>query len=603
MRAVPQLVDTTIRLLSQEPLAGKVPTGEVLRIAEILDRAGFACLEVSGGGVFDAAVRRGVESPWERIRALDARTTTPLGIALRGRFLVGSKPVSADIVQRFVSCAAENGIDVFRLHDPLNDVSNLREAAAAIVRAGGQFHAGLVYSPGRSGELDALVEQARELPELGATRVIVNDPSGALLPHLTQELVERLQEASGLPVGLYMQGAGGTGLANALVATRVGSDLVATAVYPLALTLHRISGESLVEMLEGLGRATGVDNARLWEASDVIDEHIGDEPVAPMAPRISVRAAEYDLPAGLVAALDIHLRAHAASDRLLDTLAEVTRIRGEAGWPPLAAPIGQILGSQALLNVLSARRYGTVLDEFRQLVEGRYGTPPAPIDPAMQRAVDLLSDAAPALAEDPPSAEDVREAAEGLAASEEDLVLLAMFGEEAETMLQTIRQRHSRESSLLAGDVDATRAERIRELVRIVQESGVGEIEIEDEGMRVSVRRAEEAATPPPTAFAALTETDVPVLETPANGAVVVESPMVGVFFRGPEPGAPPFVEVGDVVASGQTLCLLEAMKLFNELKAEIDGRVTAIHVDNGQPVEFGTPLFELEPVAGPPVL
>ncbi|MGL6279004.1 MAG: pyruvate carboxylase subunit B, partial [Gaiella sp.] len=111
---MPQLVDTTIRLLSQEPLAGKVPTGEVLRIAEILDRAGFSCLEVSGGGVFDAAVRRGVESPWERIRALDARTTTPLGIALRGRFLTGSHPVAGDIVRRFVSCAAENGIDVFR---------------------------------------------------------------------------------------------------------------------------------------------------------------------------------------------------------------------------------------------------------------------------------------------------------------------------------------------------------------------------------------------------------------------------------------------------------------------------------------------------------
>jgi oxaloacetate decarboxylase alpha subunit len=604
---VPQLVDTTIRLLSQEPLAGTVPTGEVLRIAEILDRAGFACLEVSGGGVFDAAVRRGVESPWERIRALDARTTTPLGIALRGRFLVGSRPVSADIVERFVACAAENGIDVFRLHDPLNDVSNLEEAAAAILRAGGQFHAGLVYSPGRAGEIDALVERSRALPALGATRVIVNDPTGALLPHLTQELVERLAEASGLPVGLYMQGAGGAGLANALVATRVGSDLVATAVYPLALSLHRVPGESLVEMLEGLGRSTGIDTARLWEAADVVDEHIGDEPVAPLAPRISVRAAEYDLPAGLVAALDLHLRAHAASDRLLDTLAEVTSIRAEAGWPPLAAPVGQILGSQALLNVLSARRYGTVLDEFRQLVQGGYGTPPAAIDPAVRRAVDLLTDAAPALEDDPPSAEDVREAADGLATSEEDLVLLAMFGEEAETMLRTIRQRHSREASLLAGDVDATRAERIRELVRIVQESGVGEIEIEDEGMRVSVRRAEEPALRSATVVASSTraaaEERPSAAASSANGAVRVESPMVGVFYRGPEPGAPPFVEVGDVVTTGQTLCLLEAMKLFNELKAESDGRVAAIHVDNAQPVEFGTLLFELEPIAAPPAL
>ena len=160
---MPQLYDTTIRLLSQEPLAGRVPTGDVLRVAEILDGAGFACLEVSGGGVFDAAVRRGVESPWERIRAIDARTTTPLGLALRGRFLVGSKPVSPDIVRRFVACAAENGIDVFRLHDPLNDVSNLVEAGEAIVEAGRQLHVGLVYSPGHAGEIDALVTQARKV--------------------------------------------------------------------------------------------------------------------------------------------------------------------------------------------------------------------------------------------------------------------------------------------------------------------------------------------------------------------------------------------------------------------------------------------------------
>src|SRR4249919_2985497 len=136
---MPALVDTTIRLLGQEPLAGRMPTGELLRLAEILDGAGFASLEVSGGGVFDSAVKRGVESPWERIRAIKARTKTPLGLALRGRFLVGSRPVDGDFVRRFVACAAENGIDVFRLHDPLNDVSNLSEAAEAIAAAGGAF--------------------------------------------------------------------------------------------------------------------------------------------------------------------------------------------------------------------------------------------------------------------------------------------------------------------------------------------------------------------------------------------------------------------------------------------------------------------------------
>src|SRR3954454_497089 len=142
---MPRLVDTTIRVLSQEPLAGRIPTADLLELAGILDGAGYAYLEVSGGGVFDSAVRRGVESPWERIRALAARTQTPLGLALRGRLLVGSRPVDGDFVRRFIASAAANGIDVFRLHDPLNDVSNLRQAADAVARAGGDFEAGLVY--------------------------------------------------------------------------------------------------------------------------------------------------------------------------------------------------------------------------------------------------------------------------------------------------------------------------------------------------------------------------------------------------------------------------------------------------------------------------
>jgi oxaloacetate decarboxylase alpha subunit len=236
------------------------------------------------------------------------------------------------------------------------------------------------------------------------------------------------------------------------------------------------------------------------------------------------------------------------------------------------------------------------------LVEGSYGTTPAPIEESVTRAVALVTGSGGGLDEDPPSAEDVREAAEGLAASEEDLVLLAMFGQEAETLLHSIRQRHSRETSLLLGDVDATRAERIRELVKIVQESGVGEIEIEDEGMRVSVRRADEVgavATP----LAAIPEGGDVDLPSPSRATMRVDSPMVGVFYRSSSPGSPAFVEVGDVVTVGQTLCLLEAMKLFNELKAEQEGRVKAIHVESGQPVEFGQLLFELEPADTQPIV
>src|SRR5436190_12120797 len=250
---MPALVDTTIRLLGQEPLAGVMPTAGLLRLAGILDGAGFAYLEVSGGGVFDSAVRRGVESPWERIRALKARTQTPLALALRGRFLVGSRPVGGDFARRFVASAAASGIDVFRLHDPLNDVENLREAADAIVGAGKEFDAGVLYGSGRS---EALLDAARRLPELGAARILLHDPAGLLQPHRARELVTEIREASGLPVGLYCQGAAGNGLAGAIEAPRARAGLIATTVYPVALTLHRASPQSAAQAPAGLGPDT-----------------------------------------------------------------------------------------------------------------------------------------------------------------------------------------------------------------------------------------------------------------------------------------------------------------------------------------------------------
>ncbi len=600
---MPALVDTTIRLLSQEPLAGRLPTAAILELAEILDGAGFAYLEVSGGGVFHSAVRGGVESPWERIRALKARTNTPLGLALRGRFLVGSRPVGGDFARRFVASAAESGIDVFRLHDPLNDVENLREAGEAITDADREFDAGLIYSPGRTGETETLVEQARKLPEIGAVRVMLHDPSGSLEPHRAHELVDAIGEATGLPVGIYCQGAAGNALAAALEAARAGADRIACAVYPVALTLHRVSGEALAQALKGLGFDNDVDVEALWRAADLVDEHIGDEPVTPLAPRIAVRAAQHNLPAGLVAALGSQLRTHAAGDRIDEVLDELARIRSEVGWPPLAAPIGQILGSQALLHVLSSTRYNLIVDELRALIDGAFGTPPAPVDPSVQRASKLLSRSEP-VQEAASGLDEIRDQAEGLASSEEELLLLALFGDESEPLLEKIRSRGRRDESLVAGGVDQTRAERIRELVRIVQESGVGELSIEEAGMRVSVRRTEERVPEPVEAgaLAAPVEAEPAPVSPPSDGVVRVEAPMVGTFYRAPQPGAPPFVSEGDTVASGQTLCILEAMKLMNEVKADIEGTVRSINVENGDPVEYGQLLFELEPLLGRPL-
>jgi oxaloacetate decarboxylase alpha subunit len=602
---MPALVDTTIRLLSQEPLAERVPAGRLYQLAEVLDEAGFAYLEVSGGGCFDSAVRRGVESPWERIRAIRARCSTPLGMALRGRFLVGTRPLGRDLVRRFIASAAASGIDVFRIHDPLNDLGNLREAAEAIRAAEKELAIGLVHSPGPTGEAEVLLERAHQLAEFGAARILIHDPAGALHPAQARELVERVVEASGLPVGFHCQGSGGAALASSLEAVRAGAALVACALFPVALSLHRVAAEALTQSLSGLGLDSGVELKTLWRGSELVDEALGEEPVPPLSPRVAVRAAEHSLPAGLVAELDANLRTHASSDRLDEVLEELTAIRSECGWPPLASPIGQVLGSQAVLHVLSAQRWRIVVDELRDLVEGRYGSPPGEVDPTVRRAVQLLGDGGAPAEAVPQDLQELREDAAGLAASEEELLLLALFGEAAEPLLRSVRARGRRDERPAAG-LTVSESERIRELIRVVQESGIGEVTIEEGEMRITVRRSDELADAPVASVAVPTapvEEEAEPLPIPTPGDLIrIESPMVGTFYRAPQPDAAPFVEEGDAVESGQTLCILEAMKLMNEVKAEGEAVVRRICVENAAPVEYGELLFELEPLNGRPL-
>ena len=587
-----RLVDTTIRLLSQEPLVGTISTARVLEVAEILDRAGFAALEVSGGGCFDAAVQRGSESPWERIRGVKDRCqTTPLQIALRGRFLVGSRPLSDDLVRRFILCAAESGIEIFRLHDPLNDVANLESAAAAVREAGCRLYAGLAFS-GSMPNLPRVVEKARQLAELGADHVLLHDPAGALDPGTCEKVIGQLADATGVPVGLYCQGTGGNALAMAIEAARRGAEPIATAVLPVAYTLHRVAAEVLCDALSGLGLEHGVDADRVWEASRFIDDHVTSQmPAPPIPPRITLRTAFNRLPVGLVAGLDARLRMLAAPDRLDEVLDEFKRVRIDCGMPPLAQPVGGILAGQAVRHVLSARRWAEVSEEMRDYLSGVYGNPPQ----------EIAAEAAVWAVERPPAepAAEIDELrSEGLAASEEDLLLLALFGDDANRLLSILRSRGDRDE-LARDGLERSHSDRIRELIEMVENSDdVGELKFEDEGVRITVRRQDDrppaavAPTAAPVAANGAPEPAAPAVST----TIKIESPMVGTFYRSATPTAEPFVAEGDRIEVGQTLCILEAMKLFNELKSEHTGVIRAVLVDNAEPVEYGQPLFELEP-------
>ena len=542
-----------------------MPTAELLRLAEILDGR-VRVPRGLGRRRLRRAVRRGVESPWERIRALKARTKTPLALALRGRFLVGSRPVGGDFARRFVACAAESGIDVFRLHDPLNDVENLREAAEAIVGAGREFDAGLLYGSGRH---EALVEAAKRLPELGATRILLHDPAALLQPHRAGELVAELREVSGLPVGIYCQGAGGNALAAALEAARAGADLIATAVYPVALpcTASRPSRSRRRWPASGWTPASTCE--RSGGRAELVDEHIGDEPVSPVAPRIAVRAAQHKLPVGLVAALDVQLRAQAAGDRLDEVLDELDQVRDEVGSPPLAAPIGQIVASQALLNVLSANRYGTMVDELRDLVAGASAARPArstlrsrapsscrrraPSEPRRSRHAARRGRGARRERGGAAAARALRRG--GRAAAARDPRALQRRGVAGRAAAST--RSAPRGSARSCGSCRRRASARSRSRRTACASACAAP----------PSRRCAPAAAP----LAAAGEPEPPPARRATTRCSASRARWSARSTARPRPGSPPFVEEGDAVAPGQTLCILEAMKLMNEVKAEAE--------------------------------
>jgi oxaloacetate decarboxylase alpha subunit len=281
-----------------------------------------------------------------------------------------------------------------------------------------------------------------------------------------------------------------------------------------------------------------------------------------------------------------------APDRIGEVLEEVHRVRAEIGSPPSAAPIGQILVRQAIEHVLSGRRWTTMSDEMRLLVRGEWGSPPGAVDPAVRSFAEALEPSAVVVER---SMDHARAEAGSLAASEEELCLVALFGDEARPLLEHLRTRGR--PQLVPRRSEPGEAERIRALIALLEESQAGELTIEEGRTRITVKKQEErpvlvAAAPAAAPVAPASEPE----PEPAPRGIRIESPMVGNFYRSPSPDQPSFVEEGDHVEPGQTLCILEAMKLFNELKADRPGTILEILVGNGDPVEFGQPLFVLDP-------
>ncbi|MCL2631889.1 MAG: acetyl-CoA carboxylase biotin carboxyl carrier protein [Coriobacteriia bacterium] len=619
-----KIMDTTIRDGQQSLWATRMQIGDMLPILPKMDKVGYWAIEAWGGATFDAPLRFLDENPWERLRAIKKHMpNTPLAMLLRGQNLVGYKHYSTEIVHRFVHAAHRNGIDIFRVFDALNDIRNIKDSAEAILAAGAFFEGAICYTVSPVHTLDSYIEYAHLLKGLGAHSIAIKDMAGMLTPYRTERLVKAFKEEIGLPVHVHCHYVGGMAPANYIKAAEAGAEIVDTASAPLAFGSSQPAVEMVAAALKESVYDPGLDLDLLFEIAEYWDEvRERKNYKRGVSSLLHMQVYSHQVPGGMMSNLVSQLEQQNALDRIDDVMKEIPKVRAEVGFPPLVTPMSQIVGTQAVLNVLSGNRWSVIPSEMTDYVAGYYGKAPGPLSADVVQKVlgnqqMLEPDVAPSTLIKTTFDEVAAEAGD-LAHSEEDVLMWALFPNEARVYLSKHRTDQKTEF-LLEEEVNGIKEDQtvdinqIKELIKAVEETGIGEVTVEEAGVKVTVRAkgqvalASAAAVVSEVAAESATVEATPVAAVPVAAVaqgdrpdhwIAVRSPMVGTFYAAPAPDAPPFVEVGDEVVAGQSLCIIEAMKLMNEVKAEQMSIVREICITNAQLVEFGTLLCYLEPLS-----
>ncbi|HVH00201.1 MAG TPA: biotin/lipoyl-containing protein [Miltoncostaeaceae bacterium] len=581
-------VDATLRDLAPFPWGTAVGTDDLALAAAALSEVGAQVLEVLDARCARAALEARSESPWDRLRAiLREAGATPVGVVVGARNLWGDRLLAPDVVRRFVLCAADSGVRRIRATDPMNDPEAHAPVARACAEAGVEFVPTLIVGPAPDPGDPRWVAEAAELAaQPGARRICVSDGAGHLSPALLAALVEQVRTATGLATEVQVQAPGGLAPLSATAAVGAGATAVQASAGPVALVSARPSAETLRAALVGGGRTFDCAPSALDRAARV---------VGPMLPADRLRQAAaavfgpaVAVPPALEPGLISRLGRLGLSRSLVAVAAESAAVARDVGAATLAYPLGAAVLAQAARHVIDGRRWAEMEPELAQVALGRAGRLRGPVAPEALEAAAAADAGEPEVRDLAAVAE---EAPQGL--SEEDLVLWAMF---AETTEQVVARRRSlgAEAANRPGQPAIDR-DLLETLVDVVEASDEAEVSVEVSGARVTVRRAVapepgEAVGAPSGRGGAHGDGDV------EDGLVRVTSPMVGTFYRRPAPDQPPFVEEGQRVEAGDPLCLIEAMKLFNEIVAEEGGVVRTICLDDADAAEFGQLLFLLEP-------
>ncbi|MBQ4049553.1 MAG: oxaloacetate decarboxylase subunit alpha [Clostridia bacterium] len=427
-------METVLRDAHQSQAATRMKLSEMLPIAEKLDKVGFYALEAWGGATFDSCLRYLNEDPWERLRQLrKAYPNTKLQMLLRGQNLLGYKHYADDVVDAFCRLSIKNGIDIIRIFDALNDPRNMRQAIESTKKYGGTVEAAFSYTTSEVHTVDYFVNLAVELEKMGADIICIKDMANLLLPYKAYELVSRLKEAVKVPIHLHTHNTAGTGDMTNLKAIEAGCDIVDTALSPLGNGTSQPSTESMIATLKDTPYDTGIDLNSLNEVTKYfsgVAKRLSDDGIlSPKVLKVDVNALIYQVPGGMLSNLISQLKQQGKEDKLQEVLEEVPRVRADLGYPPLVTPSSQIVGTQAVLNVLAGERYKMVTKETKAVLAGEYGK--LPIEPSEEIIKKIIGDT-PRITERPadrlkPELENYKNEIKQYVRSEEDVLTYALF--------------------------------------------------------------------------------------------------------------------------------------------------------------------------------
>ena len=429
-----KIVETSLRDGHQSLFATRMTTEEVLSVVEDLDKAGYYALEVWGGATFDSCISFLNEDPWDRLRQIKAKCkNTKLQMLFRGQNILGYRHYADDVVDKFVELSIKNGIDVIRIFDALNDVRNLRQAVESTKKYGGECQIALSYTTSPIHTVDYYVELAKEIEEIGADSICIKDMAGVLLPEDAYELVSRLKAAVKLPIELHGHCTGGIMEMTYRKAIEAGVDRIDTALSPLSGGTSQPSTEAFQYALEGTEFDPKLNvealNVAAEKMNKVVDKYLGNGMLNPKALSYNPNILKYQVPGGMLSNLMNQLKQQGAMDKYEEVLNEVPRVRKDMGYPPLVTPLSQMVGTQAVMNVITGERYKMVPKEIKEYLHGLYGKSPAPVNEEVKKQIigdDEVITYRPADKLEP-QLDELREKYKDLVKSDEDVLTCALF--------------------------------------------------------------------------------------------------------------------------------------------------------------------------------